>query len=1332
MPKNKYARIDIDTICFTKEISADVQERLIKKFSEGTIKTEYIKAPGEKAIYAIRLNQKERCFALLEEGKLIIIAEDLEHKFDIDYVMHRASSYTKSQEDILASSQKRGAIIDGKLIIYNKEQEEVLGKSIEYSGDSSDSEESSAAASSSASYASHRSFSPSNVKVKIINGMPGSGKTMLGYDILQNAQEEGKKVSYITKSTFLTSEANRLLMSKEASTSDDEASASASASDLGQVFDRVAYTYDQFTSEEMFKYLERFLAPKGKTISNPVTPDEVRKFSLGEKVLNRSSEELKYILDSYRQEHIATFETFEKWAKSNSGIKTLLSKSDIESYRDLYQEMQKECLSGIGRKSTKYVNLHNDGIIKSILVDYKAYLEGRELLDVSLLYSGGSSKEVAQESEDSAEAGMVPETVVVIDEAQNFSPSELCYVLKKFPTNATIYILKDGDQSLVDPYNITDNAIRSCYPDQSNILSYELTTSHRAPLSITSFGQKILEIKDQLLGISSKRAQGYKSIEDEGCIEFFSSEEFLKQTSPSMLADFTNTVVIIFDQGDRQKAEEKFKGSLVLLPEEVIGLEYQNVVLYDPFNFHNTSITKKVQSKLDGIKLQSSQEPIEACTTRSSAHNPKNPDDIDLALPMNRLYVSCTRSTKNLYIISDCAKPKQKPIEKKFLELLQPTREGFPVSQADTKDIKLVESGVSFVSLEKAVDNIIELKHAKVAFEKSVGLLLKRLGEYKEGNQEKIKQLSRLQEESGCEIGDLRKQIESLVRIETPVVLKEVAVASSESTTKAPAIKAPKKGAPVKEVSTIKAPAKVVTSAASASRDTAPKTPLQSKDDIIVKDLHSKIYDRKTETHVKQFIKEKRIGESILNMHASNPEHGHTSLTLAVLGGDVEIVKLLINKGADVNKPNLTGDSALHLATLKGNAAMVELLINKGAGLNILNSKGDHALHLAAGEGNAAIVKLLIDKGVTVDIKDSKGNTALHFAAVMGNAEIVELLIAKGADLDKEDLQGNTALHIAAGEGRAEIVELLINKGADLNRQDSTGSTALHVAAGEGKVAIVKLLIDKGAALNIQNLEGETALHVAAGEGNAAIVELLIAKGADIDIKDNQGKTPLDLAVEMGDRDMLITLLVENAKHLGYIDARKEYALHLAVKSGNNKAIVELLKDESINKNEFNEEGKTVLHLAVERCGIEIVKSIIHFKVNLTMRDDSGKAALHLAVERGDSDIVKCLVENGAPLDRQTSQASQGNTALHLAASKGNTAIVKLLIESGADLNITNSEGLTALELAQLNGHDEIVTLLSHDQVDKEGTEDSQHLSPVNDGIDADARALAGESEQAE
>lgn len=112
-------------------------------------------------------------------------------------------------------------------------------------------------------------------------------------------------------------------------------------------------------------------------------------------------------------------------------------------------------------------------------------------------------------------------------------------------------------------------------------------------------------------------------------------------------------------------------------------------------------------------------------------------------------------------------------------------------------------------------------------------------------------------------------------------------------------------------------------------------------------------------------------------------------------------------------------------AAAAGQTDLVKALLDGGANIEIKNNVGATALILAAAKGHSEVVKLLLDRGAAVNVKTATGITPLMAAATAGNAEMVKLLLEKGADVSARDQQGRTAMNLAEATGATDVYALL-------------------------------------------------------------------------------------------------------------------------------------------------------------------------------------------------------------------------------------------------------------------------------------------------------------------
>lgn len=160
-------------------------------------------------------------------------------------------------------------------------------------------------------------------------------------------------------------------------------------------------------------------------------------------------------------------------------------------------------------------------------------------------------------------------------------------------------------------------------------------------------------------------------------------------------------------------------------------------------------------------------------------------------------------------------------------------------------------------------------------------------------------------------------------------------------------------------------------------------------------------------------------------------ENGDTPLTVACRNGHDNVVSVLLENGAEVNKERFyDGRTALHEASTK---AVASLLLANGADIHANACRGGETpLHRACDYGCEGIAAVLIENGANIDAQRNDGSTALHVASSNGHEGIVELLLKHGANVDIQANDESTALQIACEKGHGNVVRKLIEKGASM------------------------------------------------------------------------------------------------------------------------------------------------------------------------------------------------------------------------------------------------------------------------------------------------------------
>ncbi|MFC2141126.1 ankyrin repeat domain-containing protein [Acidobacteriota bacterium] len=486
-------------------------------------------------------------------------------------------------------------------------------------------------------------------------------------------------------------------------------------------------------------------------------------------------------------------------------------------------------------------------------------------------------------------------------------------------------------------------------------------------------------------------------------------------------------------------------------------------------------------------------------------------------------------------------------------------------------------------------------------------------------------------------------------------------------------------------------------------------------------------------------------------------ERNTSPLLLAVSSNHPDLVKLLLEYGADVYFVGENKQNALDIARVKGFSRIEQLLLNPRVKHNIDQVKQTNQIRLlqAVSRGQLEHVRTLLDQGADINVKETKsGQTPLISASFKQRKKLAQLLLDREADVHAKDINGETALMAAAGKGNTSIVKMLLEKGADVNTKNNQGQTPLLKIAKNENLDMIGLLLENGADIDAKDKWEETALIIALHKQKLAAAKLLVDKGADIHVKDNfYGRTPLIWASNLGDIKLVKLLLEKGAQvnaedkqyktaivHAAYnnhhqirelllkhgadpvylkiftkkIEKNQEVEvdnieihwtlqqtkdpktknLLAAVALGDVNKVNNLLDKEIINKKIYSLNDGTVLSWAAYCNQPRLVKHLIERGANVDARSDHNVTPLIEAAHLGHLEVVKILVQNGADVNAAT---KKGWTALMWSGKNGRVEVVRFLLQSGADKSPKNHQGKTALEIAEAKGQKEVVKILKEE-----------------------------------
>ncbi|KAK3090841.1 hypothetical protein FSP39_015089 [Pinctada imbricata] len=361
-------------------------------------------------------------------------------------------------------------------------------------------------------------------------------------------------------------------------------------------------------------------------------------------------------------------------------------------------------------------------------------------------------------------------------------------------------------------------------------------------------------------------------------------------------------------------------------------------------------------------------------------------------------------------------------------------------------------------------------------------------------------------------------------------------------------------------------------------------------------------------------------------------ENGHTPLMESASAGHVGVARILLNAGAGINThSNEFKESALTLACYKGHLEMVKFLLEAGADQEHKTDEMHTALMEASMDGHVEVARLLLDSGAQVNMPADSFESPLTLAACGGHVDLALLLIERGANLEEVNDEGYTPLMEAAREGHEEMVALLLANGADINTQtEETQETALTLAccggflevadflikaganielgcstplmeaAQEGHLELVKYLLKAGAIVHAQTGTGDTALTYACENGHTDVAEALLQHGAELEHESEGGRTPLMKAARAGYL-CTVQFLISKGADVNRTTTTNDHTVLSLACAGGHLAVVELLLAHGADPAHKLKDGSTMIIEAAKGGHTQVVKLLLEYPNRVLM-----------------------------------------------------------------------------------------------------------------------------------
>ena len=408
----------------------------------------------------------------------------------------------------------------------------------------------------------------------------------------------------------------------------------------------------------------------------------------------------------------------------------------------------------------------------------------------------------------------------------------------------------------------------------------------------------------------------------------------------------------------------------------------------------------------------------------------------------------------------------------------------------------------------------------------------------------------------------------------------------------------------------------------------------------------------------------------------STEHYRKTGLMIAAVYGQLEMAKLLLNNGAEANQKAPVSNSRGWIMALPSAIRypeIIKLLLDRGADINLTEKDGRGALWGAAHWGFWESVKLLLERGADPNLVDTWGASALY-GGVVGIRNIRDMRYVQHTGWRGDDL---TPL-----QSWPKVVSLLLAAGADVNAREETGNSgylgypgysSLDFAARRGYSEVAGILRNAGGRCFVRTgpLCGEAVATPEPVVGTVVASDTVCTAGS----LSANGKTQaqLDAGLVSAVRDNNLEKVCEHLRRGASPDARSEEDHPALILVGNgNAAMAELLLANGANPNLRDREPLKWTPLMYSGLGAEVIGLFLSYGADPLMPGNPALPywhALHEAVYYDRWRVMSELLSFGADPDVWTLRRHWEGTPLHYAARHRSGHAVSVLLAAGAEVN---------------------------------------------------------------
>ena len=412
------------------------------------------------------------------------------------------------------------------------------------------------------------------------------------------------------------------------------------------------------------------------------------------------------------------------------------------------------------------------------------------------------------------------------------------------------------------------------------------------------------------------------------------------------------------------------------------------------------------------------------------------------------------------------------------------------------------------------------------------------------------------------------------------------------------------------------------------------------------------------------------VGQLFTGCCSHNPDRfdeAEVRLHAAAIEGSTGCFKKYLAEEPDIDVPNKYGETSLHLAAKHGHLDIVKVLVEKNANVNAIGNPRNSALHYAmkpASKGEA-IAQVLLQRKADPNIVNHRRQVPLHLT---GNPAMITALMKSGALATYEDDEGYTPVL--------------------RNMLDTTTSVADH--------DYVRMYLKYGLDPNhLYPIIDQGLVHWAIEKNRMDIFELVMERKPNVELLDRSGRPPLYLAMEEQRAKMAIALMEAGASPMGHRVLKGNPEVYETVFNGAVRRLdvyytVLLLRyGAKAGGIGFSPDGSSPL---INLCRLKVMPKQLKAQAeifdilvkagadpNTPMAFGDALFPLHAAVSQKNLMLVEKLLSLGASVNAKT---ASGQTPLHFAAQTGDEKVAKRLLAGGASKLIENEKGQVARKLA--------------------------------------------------